>query len=526
VLWGLLEPIVIPVTAPLDGIFHPKIWALRFVPATPGDPSLLRIAVLSRNLTNDRCWDIALALEGYPTNSARPENQALRDLLAALPQMAQQVPQGTAERTRLLADQLHMAEWRLPEGFEELRFDVLGLSPGRWQLPKSDRLAVISPFCSSQALKNLTYSTKEPVLLVSRPEELDSLESDPRSLFQNCMVLRDWAETDDGEDTTDQQGNLRGLHAKVYIRQTGKETAITFGSANATNPAIYHCQNVEILAELKGRREKIGSVDDLLLPEGFGKLLEIYTRGEHVVDEEVAETERRLEAARNAISCAELRLCCAGEGDSWQLSMYPREAIDLHGVSSVRAWPISLHPSAAVDTSGLVCAAHIQLPRCSLAAVTGFVAFELTAGSTSETCRFVLNLPVEGLPVDRRAAVVRTIVASREGFLKYLMLLLADFDEDGLPNEILAALKQWRIGDLRRCTGYPASGADDPGVEPRSRAIEVHRRPDSGSHEYRRGNWNAVSKETRSDSSKRKLVSVILTLNRRAGCARAQRRNL
>jgi hypothetical protein len=80
------------------------------------------------------------------------------------------------------------------------------------------------------------------------------------------------------------------------------------------------------------------------------------------------------------------------------------------------------------------------LPDCSLAAVTGFVAFAMTSPPAPDPCRFVLNLPVDGLPEERLAAVVRTIVANREGFLKYLLFLLADMDEDGLPNDVLLAL--------------------------------------------------------------------------------------
>ncbi len=82
----------------------------------------------------------------------------------------------------------------------------------------------------------------------------------------------------------------------------------------------------------------------------------------------------------------------------------------------------------------------VVLPRCSLAAVTGLVAFELACEPAPERCCFVLNLPVDGLPEERRAAVVRTIVANREGFLKYLLFLLADAQEDGLPNELLMAV--------------------------------------------------------------------------------------
>jgi hypothetical protein len=69
VLYGLLEPMVVPVTAPLGGVFHPKLWVLRFVSPSAAQPVLLRVLVLSRNLTNDRCWDVSLALE----RGRRPE---------------------------------------------------------------------------------------------------------------------------------------------------------------------------------------------------------------------------------------------------------------------------------------------------------------------------------------------------------------------------------------------------------------------------------------------------------------------
>jgi hypothetical protein len=37
----------------------------------------------------------------------------------------------------------------------------------------------------------------------------------------------------------------------------------------------------------------------------------------------------------------------------------------------------------------------------------------------------VLNLPVKNLPKDREQAVLRHVVSNREGFLRYLLLLLA-----------------------------------------------------------------------------------------------------
>ena len=39
--------------------------------------------------------------------------------------------------------------------------------------------------------------------------------------------------------------------------------------------------------------------------------------------------------------------------------------------------------------------------------------------------RFVLNLPVTGLPDERDRAILRTIIRNKAGFLRYLLLLLA-----------------------------------------------------------------------------------------------------
>src|SRR4051794_40264100 len=65
-LFTFLEPCVNQVVPPRGGIFHPKLWLLRFV-EQDGPAVAYRLLVLSRNLTFDRCWDIALALDGQLT---------------------------------------------------------------------------------------------------------------------------------------------------------------------------------------------------------------------------------------------------------------------------------------------------------------------------------------------------------------------------------------------------------------------------------------------------------------------------
>jgi hypothetical protein len=59
----------------------------------------------------------------------------------------------------------------------------------------------------------------------------------------------------------------------------------------------------------------------------------------------------------------------------------------------------------------------------AMASLTGLLAFELALGG--QTIAFVLNIPVKNLPQGREQAILRHVVSNREGFLRYLLLLLA-----------------------------------------------------------------------------------------------------
>lgn len=130
ILYGLLEPVVVPVTAPLGGAFHPKLWALRFV--REGERPVLRIVVLSRNLTHDRSWDVAFATEGTTTGRHRRANHGLGELVSKLPELSTRTPPAATQKVLELAEELHSAEWQLPDGFDQIRFISLGFTGKGW----------------------------------------------------------------------------------------------------------------------------------------------------------------------------------------------------------------------------------------------------------------------------------------------------------------------------------------------------------------------------------------------------------
>ena len=111
-LYGLLEPMIVEVQAPRGGAFHPKFWVLRFIDPEGDEPPLIRLMVLSRNLTGDRSWDLVVTLEGIPTRRYRAHNSALGRLIEALPTYAkQEVSPARKSQAHRLAREVWCTPW-------------------------------------------------------------------------------------------------------------------------------------------------------------------------------------------------------------------------------------------------------------------------------------------------------------------------------------------------------------------------------------------------------------------------------
>jgi hypothetical protein len=145
---------------------------------------------------------------------------------------------------------------------------------------------------------------------------------------------------------------------------------------------------------------------------------------------------------------AGIRLSCSpADEDAWDLRIFAKHNIKLNQIESIRIWPISLPKERAIDGVPLATTAEVLIPRCATASITGFVAFELTTALCSHAVCFVLNLPIDNMPEGRDAAVLRTIVANREGFLRYLLLLLQDMDNLPSIGDLVSAIGgKWNAG--------------------------------------------------------------------------------
>ena len=445
VLYSLLEDSVYKASAPRGGIFHPKIWLLRFSPqsdeSTPDrgeDPPLIRLSVLSRNLTADRSWDVSLTVEGRCGSVEVQGNEELVRLLRRLPQLSPELPEERSARIASLANDLARTAWELPDGIDRLRLHTIGLEAAGWLPPRSKRLVVMSPFCTRGTLDRLAETSKSPRALVSRPDWLLGIPSATRARFGRCLVLREAAETDDDEDASLRRGAHAGLHAKLYLCDEPGLTRLFVGSANSTHSATAGATNIEVMAELVGSRERLGSVDEFLDEDGFGALLEDFDPDDvDPPDPLEVEEQELIERACGTIADSDFRLSCrpADDGDggrqSWHLDLRADDSTELSPDLRMTAWPITLPRRRGLDCSPLLCGEGITFGPMAVSSITRFIAFEISLKKENPNTTpqaFVLCVPTDGLPVQERDKAISREVMRRGGFRRYLLFLLGAFD--------------------------------------------------------------------------------------------------
>jgi hypothetical protein len=336
-----------------------------------------------------------------------------------------EVPSARTEQVEQLADELRRTSWELPGAWEEVQFHVSGTKRGGWSPGGAKELVVISPFLTTEALARLRQEAASPIALISRPATLAALPAEARAAFQRCLVLDDAAETEDGE-APDNRDTI-GLHAKAIVLRRGWYTHLFVGSANATNAAMVAGTNIEVMVELIGKHTKVGRVEQILESDDLGGVLNDFDPQTPLdpEDENRAAAERALEACQGALSLADLSVTCDRQGEgTWQLRLRGAAPVDFGGVAVV-AWPLSLSPERGVAAGALEAGTEVELGVVDAADVTGLTGFELSINDQAR--RFALNLRVDGLPEEREAAILRRIVRNREGFLRYLRLLLGGF---------------------------------------------------------------------------------------------------
>ncbi|MFK3773096.1 phospholipase D family protein [Pseudomonas sp. NPDC089406] len=417
-LFSLLEPLLVPqVPAQAFSAFHPKLWLLRFT--DQGKKVRYRLLVMSRNLTFDRSWDLAVALEGELTSARSDDNQGLVALLKSLMPDAEDFRSELA----LLAKELARVTWDRPDGFSAL--STLPEQPGQSPLlscPNADTVMVMSPFLHPDALDQFKQG-RERRWLFSRAQELERLGKEVLQGWE-CFALN--PRLIEGEDELS-HARPQDLHAKMVLLQEGSISHWHVGSANATKAALGSIgappRNTEFMLRLSSsnarqsaqqlRAELVGSEQEpngIFLPHSFGSFV---LQPEQPTEECLR---RLLYRLIQADWC--MRAVADANGTYTSVIECPPELLEPDDTWVIEAQPL-------VSGQPKVLAPRLVWEGVGLSQLSAFLILRVVAGGELASELVIkLCLEIEGGD-NREQHITTTLIDSPHKLLAYLHMLLS-----------------------------------------------------------------------------------------------------
>lgn len=421
-LLAFLEPMIHPVRPPGAGLFHPKIWFIKYV--NDERSAAYRLLVLSRNLTMDSSWDLAVRLDSESaTRGKQKESAALADLIRSLPDRST-TEHDPVRRDRVLelAEEAARVVWELPSGADEVRLHYLEAGRRLSMNLQGSRHLVVSPFVDASGLK--VVSGSGPIEILSRAEELEKLDETTVARL-SARVMDELAVVQQIEES-----RLGGqLHAKMYVveqAQNWSKSHVFIGSANATG-AGFHL-NTEFMVELRGHRKHFG-IDQFLGDDGaFVGLTETY-KPTGAVDldsddgprRELENAVRRLAGMAFSVEVLGASKAKSAEG-LYDLRIQSERSFELEP-----GWFATVELLTLPDFSAPV-AAKKSLDAVVQSVATGdispFLALrvESTVGLRAST---VIVAELINAPADRLDVVLARQIDTPEKFLRFLFFLLS-----------------------------------------------------------------------------------------------------
>ncbi|WP_261133938.1 hypothetical protein [Bacillus sp. Marseille-Q3570] len=434
--FALMEDSVFEVALENERSFHPKTWLIKYEDSQ-GDV-LFRLLVLTRNLTFDRSWDIALALEGRQKQEIAQKTQPLIDFLQfLLPQTTSQQKQESIQEMMAELEYIHFesGDKHIPEfdfcplGIEGYKANDIGLFESYHQL------IIMAPFLSKSIIAKLNdYSLTSPTkILITRRTELHKLTEEIINDI-DVYVLKDIIVEGEGafseEDEESELDQLQDIHAKLYARSKYNEHHFFIGSANSSHYAFNG--NVEFL--LKMQYKKYGFRITDLLSDLFGEEEDDnpFERVESIPEEKDTEAE-----VTDKLQKAIKQLCRVKSHALIHQESEYLYAVHLSFETIPDAIEFSIGPLLSKKTQQLK--QDMSINDLSMLELGEF--YVVKAELDGETVERVIKIQTEGLPEERKQEVFRSIINDPYVFLQYVAFLLAD-------DFLLSALEQMEIKKL------------------------------------------------------------------------------
>ncbi len=434
-LHTLLDRMVFEVNLRNKKSFHPKVWLTKY---SNGEEALWRVVLLSRNLTFDRSWDVALCLEGRKAKEEQDANGPLRDFLLYLMGNLGTKDENAATKRAILRAAIRdvMAiQFTLnntnytgfnfcPTGIPKSGGGIYGMEQSGL-FAKYDDLLVMSPFLSAHGspdgnpMEQLARAARPSAggTLITRRSELAKLPSSVLKRFRVYVMREDVV---DGESILSESAGgptaaaQQDIHAKLYLRTSGSDSELYAGSQNASYSA-FTGGNVEFMLKLTAKRRHLNV--DALKRDLFGdsdKENPFEEIDAAAIPPYVAEGGPDLDKAVKDVCRSENRaqvsLDEGGYTISVELGKLPKE---ISAELCPLLWEKPLWIEQKMEFHGLPLS-HL----CEF--------YKLTVYRGDEGLTRVIRIRTDGIPQERDSSIVNCVLHDRHGFLSYVSLILGE----------------------------------------------------------------------------------------------------
>lgn len=460
-LLSLLEQSLVPVRLNDDNAlgypaFHAKTWTLVF--RNDMGECAVRFAALSRNLTFDRSWDVAVSMDGIPRRR-RGKTAGLLDGFFTF--LERHIPDDSAHGgeihriVRFVAESVRKCPpvlgpdaepWTdceiLPllgggvsvaDKSHPLHDDpLLGAAPSLDIAPPVREAVVMSPFLGAGVVRRMSGRIVDSgcgeCAILSRRDSFAAVPPDTLHGFRAYSLKESVVQ---GEATplpgtgADDAPSLPGsdIHAKLFFWRRGSESSLLLGSANATDSAF--SRNVELLVRLHADRTKFSAknlLDDLFLR---GRKDE-ENPFEEIAPDDCPEFDAEAEGARRYAERTIKRFCRNNPRAHAKRTSGGMYSIDVNLPDGVR-FPsdLDLVPCLVPEAPKTAIPHGIRfdgIPLCNLSTL-----YRVTVQSGGETISRIVQIPTDGIPEEERnAAVCDGFVEENGGIEAFLSVLFSD----------------------------------------------------------------------------------------------------
>ena len=243
---SLMDDCVYPIYIK-DGSFHPKVWIILYKKHGESQSSIVRIAVLSRNLTFDKSLDIITYFDGKIDYNLKGNKQKeiceFIDFLKSTKNLRKQQKNKLDNLSECVSK---VSKFDYGQIFDGVKFHAFfpkkepPFKPGDLCQKDIVGLGIVSPFLSKDEVDcafGFSSNVRIKRLLVTRSNSVLSKKSnfDPEDI---------WGFKGDGEFKEND------IHAKIIFQERKKRKAdrLFLGSLNLTHSAFSN--NVEFMAEI------------------------------------------------------------------------------------------------------------------------------------------------------------------------------------------------------------------------------------------------------------------------------------